>query len=165
MEKLRSVKSAWSQSSIARSLGILSRNEKKKVTAITLVQVTMGFLDLLGVVAFGLLGALSITNLQSKAPGNRVNKVMEVIHLDALQFQTQVIALGGIASILLVGKTLLSVYFTRKILFYFSYKGAELSSNLISKLLSQPLLMVQARTSQETLYALTTGVSLGVCVA
>jgi ABC-type multidrug transport system fused ATPase/permease subunit len=160
LEKLRSVKSAWSQSSIARSLGILSRNEKKKVTAITLVQVTMGFLDLLGVVAIGLLGALSITNLQSKAPGNRVNKVMEVIHLDALQFQTQVIALGGIASILLVGKTLLSVYFTRKILFYFSYRGAELSSNLISKLLSQPLLMVQARTSQETLYALTTGVSL-----
>ena len=39
-----------------------------------------------------------------------------------------------------------------------SRRGASISANLVSRLLSQPLLMIQARSTQETLYSVTRGV-------
>jgi ABC-type multidrug transport system fused ATPase/permease subunit len=50
--------------------------------------------------------------------------------------------------------------FTRKILFFLSRRGAKISANLTSRLLSQQLLIIQSRTIQETLFAITSGVSI-----
>jgi ABC-type multidrug transport system fused ATPase/permease subunit len=120
----------------------------------------MSGLDLLGVVAIGLLGALSVTSLQSQQPGNRVDEALKLLHISQSSFQTQAVILGSSALVLLVGRTILSIFFVRRILFFLSRRGAKISSNLVSRLLSQSLLKVQARTTQETLYAITTGVSL-----
>jgi ABC-type multidrug transport system fused ATPase/permease subunit len=57
------------------------------------------------------------------------------------------------------------VIFARRTLYFLSRRGARISSSLVSKLLSQTLLSIQARTTQETLYAVTRGVdsiTLGV---
>lgn len=118
----------------------------------------MGLLDLIGVAAIGLLGALSITNVQSDEPGNRVTAVLEAIRLENLTFQTQAIVLGSAAVFLLVGRTILSIFLTRRILFFLSRRGAVISSTLIKRLLSKKLLDVQKRSTQEILYAVTSGV-------
>lgn len=120
----------------------------------------MGALDLLGVVAIGLLAALSVTGLQSHEPGDRVSSALRVLHISSSSFQTQAMILGVGAVALLVGRTVLSIFFTRRILFFLSRRGAKISANLISRLLSQPLLTVQSRSTQETLYAVTRGVEL-----
>jgi ABC-type multidrug transport system fused ATPase/permease subunit len=120
----------------------------------------MGLLDLLGVVAIGLLGALSVTGLQSRQPGDRVTSALEIFGIENFSFQAQATFLGVGSVVLLVGRTVLSIVFTRKILFFLSRRGAKISADLIAKLLSQPLLTVQARTTQETLYSVTSGVSL-----
>jgi ABC-type multidrug transport system fused ATPase/permease subunit len=120
----------------------------------------MGALDLLGVAAIGLLGALSVTGLQSGEPGDRVSLALRALHISDLSFQTQATILGVGAVLLLVGRTILSIFFTRRVLFFLSRRGAKISANLISRLLAQPLLIVQARTTQETLYAVTAGVEL-----
>lgn len=120
----------------------------------------MGALDLLGVVAIGLLGALSVTGLQYQKPGDRVSAALRILHISDSTFQTQATILGIGAVALLVGRTVLSIFFTRRILFFLSRRGAKISANLISRLLSQPLLTVQARTTQETLYAVTRGVEI-----
>ena len=148
----------WSKSSLARSLRVLSGRDLRKVIAITILQICMGVLDLLGVVAVGLLGALSVSGLQSNKPGDRIDSVLKFFHIAQESFQTQVIVIASSAVILLVSRTMLSIFFTRRILFFLSRRGAKLSSNLVSHLLSQPLLTVQARTTQETLYAVTSGV-------
>jgi ABC-type multidrug transport system fused ATPase/permease subunit len=118
----------------------------------------MGGLDLLGVVAVGLLGALSVSGLQSNNPGDRVGAALKILYIQDATFQTQALILGISAVVLLVGRTILSIFFTRRILFFLSRRGAKISADLISRLLSQPLLQVQARTTQETVYAVTTGV-------
>jgi ABC-type multidrug transport system fused ATPase/permease subunit len=120
----------------------------------------MGVLDLLGVVAIGLLGALSVSGLQSQKPGDRVGSALRLLHISDSTFQVQATILGIAAVVLLVGRTVLSIFFTRRVLFFLSRRGAAISASLISRLLSQPLLTVQARTTQETLYAVTNGVSL-----
>lgn len=139
---------------------VLSRSDQGKVIAVAIVQICMGALDLLGVVAIGLLGALSVTGLQSHTPGDRVSSALRVLHISESPFQTQATILGVGAVLLLVGRTVLSIFFTRRILFFLSRRGAMISANLISRLLAQPLLTVQAKTTQETLYAVTRGVEL-----
>jgi ABC-type multidrug transport system fused ATPase/permease subunit len=112
----------------------------------------------LGVIAIGLLGALSVTGLQSSNPGNRVSAVLKMLHIEEASFQEQAIILGISAVILLIGRTILSIFFTRRTLLFLSRRGAKISADLISRLLSQPLLIVQSRTTQETVFAVTTGV-------
>ena len=148
----------WASSPIGRSLRVLSKRDQKKVLAITLIQVLMGVLDLLGVIAIGLLGALSVSGLQSLKPGNRVSAALEILHIADKTFQMQAVILGLCAVVLLVGRTILSVFFTRRILFFLSHKGAKISVDLVSRLLSKPLLNIQERTTMETLYAVTSGV-------
>jgi ABC-type multidrug transport system fused ATPase/permease subunit len=145
---------------MGKSLSILSKSDRKKILAVVVLQVFLSALDLLGVLVIGLLGALSVSGLQSREPGVQVNSTLRFLTISESSFQTQVAILAVGALLLLVGRTILSIIFTRLILFFFSRRGAKISASLISRLLSQPLLTVQARTTQETLYAVTNGVSL-----
>lgn len=158
MEALNKLRTFWLASTLGRSMSVISRSDRRKVAAVVFLQICLGGLDLLGVLAIGLLGALSVTGLQSNKPGNRVDQALRILHISDLSFQTQATALGVFALFLLVSRTVLSIFFTRRVLFFLSRRGASISSNLISRLLSQPLLTIQARTTQETLYAVTTGV-------
>ena len=157
---MRRLRKRWRQSTVGRSMHVLSRADQNKVITVAILQICMGALDLLGVVAIGLLGALSVTGLQSHKPGNRVSTALHFLHIYGSTFQTQATILGAGAVILLAGRTILSIFFTRRILFFLSRRGAKISANLIARLLAQPLLTVQARTTQETLYAVTNGVAL-----
>ena len=110
--------------------------------------------------AIGLLGTLSITGIQSKEPGGRVNSVLTFLGLSESSFQTQAIVIGLSAVFLLVGRTILSIIFTRRILYFMSRRGAVISANLVSRFLSQPLLVVQKWSIQESLFAVTSGVEI-----
>ena len=148
------------QTIIGRSLRVLNRNDRRKLGIVTLIQVSLSFLDLLGVAAIGLLGALSVSGLQSAAPNKRILSVLKFLHIQNETFQNQAFVLAILAASLLVGRTVLSIFFTRRILFFMTNRGAVISSNLVARLLAQPLLVVQTRTTQETLFAITTGVQI-----
>ena len=137
---------------------ILSPTDQRKIVAVSILQIFLGFLDLLGVLVIGLLGTLSVTGLQSSGPGERVGKVLRILHIQNFEFQMQAQILVAIAAVLLIGRTILSIFFTRRVLFFLSQRGARISADLISRLLSQPLLIVQSRTTQEMLYSVTIGV-------
>ena len=119
----------------------------------------MGFVDLLGIFLIGMIVVLSASGIKSQSPDSTITRIIDYFGLSEFNFQTQVAILSVAAALLLIGRTLSSMYFTRKILFYLSRRAAAISSDLVYKLLSQDLLTIQRRSSQETLYALTTGVS------
>ena len=148
----------FGKSPLKRALKVLSKQDRHKILGITFLQILMGGLDLLGVAAVGLLGSLSVSGLQSSNPGDRAGAALKILHIEEFTFQTQRFSLGISAVGLLVGRTILSIIFTRRILFYLSRRGAKISADLVSRLLSQPLLLVQSRSTQETVYAVTTGV-------
>ena len=150
------------QTIIGRSLRVLNSNDRRKLGFVTAIQVSLSFLDLLGVAAIGLLGALSVSGLQSASPNERILSVLKFLHIQNETFQRQVFVLAILATSLLVGRTLLSIFFTRRILFFMTNRGAKISSNLVARLLAEPLLVVQSRSTQETLFAITTGVQIVV---
>jgi len=120
----------------------------------------MGFLDLIGVLTIGVIGTLSVNGIQSKGPGPRVEEILSILRLSNLAFQKQVAILGVLASILLISRTIFSVLIIRKTMFFLSRRSSEISSRLIKKLLGRDILFIRERSTQETLFALTTGVSL-----
>ena len=148
------------KSQLLRCVSLLTRVDQKKLLFAVLLQISMSMLDLFGVLAIGILGAISVTGLQSIQPGNRINTALTYLHINHLTFEQQATILGLGALILLVLRTVASVIFTRKILFFLSRRGAQISANLLARLLSQQLIVIQSRTSQEMLYAVTRGVSL-----
>lgn len=140
-------------------LSILPLQDRRKIGLVVVIQVFMGLMDLLGVALIGVLGALAVNGVKSSAPGNRVNQVIEFLHLENQVFQTQAAILGVTAAIVLIMRTLISVVFTRRTLYFLSRRGAMLTTSLVSKLLSQPLVKIQQNTSQDLVFALTTGVN------
>jgi ABC-type multidrug transport system fused ATPase/permease subunit len=155
MKKLRE---KFRRSTFGRAIQVLSSKDQRKVIVVLVLQVCIGVLDLLGVIAVGLLGAISVTGLQSQLPGNQVSSVLNFLQLSNTSFQNQALILGIGAVALLVSRTVISIFFTRRILFFLSNRGAQISANLVSRLLSQSLVKIQSRTSQETLFAVTRGV-------
>jgi ABC-type multidrug transport system fused ATPase/permease subunit len=157
--KFGQLKGLFSNRNFARTTKILTRPDRRKLILVSIAQVGMGFLDLFGIAIIGILGALAITGVQSGEPGNRVSGALRLMQLESFSFQTQVAILAMLAGLLLVGRTILSIYFTKRILYFLSLRGASISSNLISKLLRESLLKVQERTTQQTLYSVTAGVN------
>ena len=151
-------KSRIKSSVLYRAAAVLSSSDRKKVLAVILIQVFLGGLDLVGVGLIGVIGSLTISGVGAKQPGNRVQWLLDQLQLGDFELQTQATILALLAVSIMVIKTLLSMFFIRKILYFLSYRGAKLSSILVSRLLAQPLLTVQSRSNQETLFALTTGV-------
>lgn len=155
---MKRLQKKWLRSTLGRAFQVLSLKDQQKVLAVVALQICIGILDLLGVIFIGLLGALSVTGIQSQTPDNRISSALDFLHLSHFSFQTQALILGIGAVSLLVGRTLISIFFTRRILFFLSRRGAKISANLVSRLLSQTLIDIQRRTSQETLFAVTRGV-------
>jgi len=149
----------FSESTVGRSLKILTRRERNRVYLVAIIQIFLSLLDLLGVLIVGLLGSLAVTGVANSTRGDRVGEVLSFLNIENETLQTQVSVLGLIAAATLIIKTLASLYFTRRTLYFLSRRSAFLSANLISRLLGQSLLKIQERSMQQTIYALTDGVS------
>ena len=141
-----------------RALLVLPLADRKKLTVVAIIQILMGGLDLIGVLAVGLLAAVSFSGLQSEQPEGFINQVLQTLYMGKLNFQTQAALLALIALFFLVGRTVLSIFVTRRILYFLSQRGAKISAEMIARLLSKSLFVIQSRTTQETLFAVTTGV-------
>ncbi|MCX6448095.1 MAG: ABC transporter ATP-binding protein [Actinobacteria bacterium] len=153
------IKNKLGRTTVMRSLKVLPKSDRPRIIFVILLQAGLGFIDLIGVAAIGVLGALSVTGVQSQQPGNRVSSILQMLGISKMSFQAQVAILGLGAAFIFVFRTILSILITRKILFFLSRRGAALSSKLVGQLLSQSLIKVQSRSTQESVYALTAGVS------
>jgi ABC-type multidrug transport system fused ATPase/permease subunit len=144
---------------ISRTVNLFDKKEKAKLLATTAIQVILGFLDLLGVALVGMLAALAIRGFQSQQPGDRVSRILELVGLENSNFRTQIMWIGILAILVLVIKTVLSVYFMRKTITYLSMKSARITSSLTSKLLNQQITYIQKESIQNRIFNLTNGVS------
>ena len=55
----------WQLSILGRVSRILTKSDRKKMIAIAIIQICLSFLDLLGVLTIGLLGALAVNGIQT----------------------------------------------------------------------------------------------------
>ena len=117
---MRSIRQHWKLSTLGRAASVLDSLDRRKMYFVTLIQILLSLLDLLGVVLIGVLGALAVSGVQSLHPGTRVGYVLTFFHITHFSFTQQIAFIGAIAVTSLVGRTIFSIIFTRKILFFLS---------------------------------------------
>ena len=142
-----------------RALALLNRKDRRKLLAVTFLQIIFGILDLLGVAAIGVVTALAFRGIKAQSPGDRVEWVLKLTGLNRFDFRYQVVLLSIFAVLIFSSKTLFSVVFLRRTLFYLSRKSSEISADLTSRLLNRELTFIRNSPVQQRLFSLTTGVS------
>lgn len=146
-------------SKIKRAFSLLPESFKKRLVIVALSQTFLSFFDFVALILLGSLSVLAISGIQSTAPNESTSALLTVLGLSKFEFQQQVAFLGIITAFLLMIKTLTSAFLNFKVFIFMSRVSATISSDLIAKYASGTYFDVKKRSSQDTLYSLTHGVS------
>lgn len=158
-KRLMNFKVLGSDTAYGMSLRVLHKRDHSRLAIVAILQVGASILDLLGVAVVGLLASLAVRGVQSRSTEGLLGSILDFLQIGSFSLQVQAAILGAVACILLVSKTFISMFFTRRMLKFLSRRAATISSTLTGKLFSQPISKVRELTSQETVYALGYGVS------
>jgi ATP-binding cassette subfamily C protein len=137
---------------LKESVQVLDHKGKQSFIFFSLVQAVLSVLDLFGILLVGAIGALGIRGLSGAGNGDRVAQLLDFLGLGNLSLTLQISILGGIATSLLTSKTFLSALITRKTYHLLSESCANLTTNLLKKISTQPRDKLNSKSSQEVLY-------------
>lgn len=146
------------RTTLSQCFALLSRKDRKKLGLMGALQLFLSLLDLIGVALIGLVATIAINGIGSRGPGARIDQILELVGVSNLSLQSQTAIIGVLAVSVLLTRTFLSIIFVRKTLFFLSRRGAAISSELYSKIISQSLQGLQKRSTQDYVYSVTFGV-------
>jgi ABC-type multidrug transport system fused ATPase/permease subunit len=142
---------------LTRGIQLMPRRDRRLLGISVALQMVTSVLDLAGVILLGLVGALSVSVIQSTPIPSVVENVASFFGLENLSGQQLVVAFGAAAAALLLTKSIVSSYLVRRVLRFLANRQALLSARLTAALLARPITEIQARSSQTTAYAILTG--------
>ncbi len=142
--------------SIKSSLKLLTERDRFLLGVVVVIQFFVSILDLIGVLLLGTVTALTATAATgTPLPVNGIGSLIN----DLPTGSTFVLGLALAAGLMLIAKSILGLLLTRQTFRFLANRQAMVAGSIAQRLLSRPLLEVQARSSQETTIALTSGVS------
>ena len=142
--------------SIRGTLALLDQRSRRILWLLVLIQVALAFLDMIGVLLFGVVAALAASAISGEEPA-MIGDLLTRLGLNQADEISLAVALAVIAGVIFVGKSVTSFFLIRRAYRFLANRQAIVSSSLASRILSRPLLDVQRRSSQETAYALVQG--------
>ena len=145
---------------LSRCFSVLDRKDRRYLIYIVGIQVGIGIFDLASIALMGVVGSLAISGVQSRSPSSQVKGILDFLNIENSNFQSQIAVLALITALFLVSKTLISLYFTRRVVFYLSAKGAKLSSKLIQQVAELPLSDIKRFSEQSLLFSISGGVNV-----
>ena len=143
---------------LRKCFSLLTKGEIYKLVKVGLAQIVLAFLDLVGVLSIGLIGALSVYGIQSRTPTGQISWALKFLNLDQFSLQYQVSILGTIAGAILIFKSLSSAYINKRTLYFLGARSAELSARLVEKMAFSNVEQINKRSRFENIFLLTNGV-------
>ena len=145
---------------IAPAINLLDPASRVKLIGLTIIQIVVSLLDLIGIAFIGLIGTLAVKGVQSSPPDGNVIAVLKALQMENSTIQVQVSILGSFAAMLLISRTFLSMYFSRKTIFFLGSRAAEVSKRLSQLAFSDSERLIRFHDPQRILFALTSGVDV-----
>lgn len=150
---------AFKIKSFTLPLVLLSKREKVLLGVAVFINLFLAFLDLAGVLLIGVMGSLAIKGLSSLEPGERVSSILLFLRIQDQNFEIQVLFIGIVVVSAFITKTILSIFILRKTLFFMARRAASMSFELVSKYFNLSVSQINERSTQNSIYSLTTGVT------
>ncbi len=144
--------------SVKAALALISRRDRRILILLIGIQASLALLDLIAIALLGIVVALSASAVTGATPAV-VSTALDAVGLSNTDPLTLSLALALVAATLLVTKSIISFLLTRRTLRFLANRQAMVSGKMAADLLARPLLFIQRRSSQETAYALTSGVN------
>jgi ABC-type multidrug transport system fused ATPase/permease subunit len=148
--------STWG--SIKAALQLLQPGDRKRLGLVAFLQSSLAFLDLLGIVLIGLVAGLSASLLGGEIP-TYLQGLVSAFGLQDADLTKFTLLVASAAAAILIGKSALSYYLTRRMFTFLAIRQGRVSGDLARRFLFRPLLAVQEHSSQQSAYALTAGVN------
>jgi ABC-type multidrug transport system fused ATPase/permease subunit len=136
---------------------LLSGKDKAQLLLLSFFQLVSNIFDLLAMALITYLGSLISLPAgdDSKAKGN-----LGPLNLAEMSQQDKLLMASlGIVTLLII-KTVLSIFITKRALIFLSSRGSQISSFMLRDLLSSSLHLVQKGSTQETIFSVTRGIEI-----
>ena len=143
--------------SIKKGTSLLDPDKRKLLIFAAGIQVSLGILDLIGILLVGLLAAVAVSGIGVNQLPTWFTSAIDALGLGSLSVSRLSVALALSAVLILVLKTFLSALMSRRITWFLANRQADLSVSLARDFLARPLSQVQRWTTAEAIYALGSG--------
>lgn len=146
-------------SSVRKAIRLLPPSKRRIFVLAGLAQISMGILDLIGIVLIGLVAAVAVSGIGASQIPPIAQQLLDRLGIGNLTVSQLSVLLALLAVTILVGKTFASALLLRLITVFLARQQADLATRLSRAFLRLPLTDVQRWTSSEAIYALGTGTS------
>ena len=143
--------------SIKKGISLLEPDKRKLLVFVAGIPVSLGILDLIGILLVGLLAAVAVSGIGVNQLPTWFTSAIDALGLGSLSVSRLSVALALSAVLILVLKTFLSALMSRRITWFLANRQADLSVSLARDFLARPLSQVQRWTTAEAIYALGSG--------
>jgi ABC-type multidrug transport system fused ATPase/permease subunit len=144
--------------SVRISFQLIPVSDRRKLILIIAFQIFLSLLDAIAVGLIGILGALSVTGIQTQPPAGRMLDLLKMLQIQNLTFHYQVALLAFFASGLFIVRTLLSVYFMKRTLGFLALRSAIFTAKASRIIFAQDYSTLKLYSKQEIVMNLTGGV-------
>jgi ABC-type multidrug transport system fused ATPase/permease subunit len=144
----------------AESFKLFTKRQRSKLIFLGVVQVLLGFMDLIAVAILAVLGKLAVTGVQSRQSSGKTYEILQYLGIENQSIQKQALILGAGALTLLVMRSFLSIWLIQKSLKAIGIASSKISATLVSQVFNTNRIHKLGIEPQDVLYSLTQGISL-----
>ena len=144
---------------IRSCLHLLDRRDRVLLIASGILQMSLVFLDLLGVLLLGSIVAIATSAVQGRPLPGVINQSIEVLNLQNMTPQALAAVFGVVATISLLSKSFLSYYLNLRNSRFLASREAKISARMAQLILTQPITTLQKFGTPEYQHSLTIGVN------
>lgn len=148
------------ESLIALAFNLLNKRDKSVFHYFSIGLCLLALVDVASVLFFGALGALLVSGISTRGPGERLAVFLELLRIDSFDLNSQILVIASAGLFAVIFRTLITVYLSRKTLKFLSKRAAALSSKLFSKVLQNGFEFMKNDSSQRVQYAINRGVDV-----
>jgi ATP-binding cassette subfamily C protein len=144
---------------ISSAIALLQKREKRMLLAAVLLQFVGNLADILGIALVGAIGSLGVTYVAGLASPSWVISILATIGLESIPLQDTIMIIAGIAGLLFISKSILSLILMKRIFIFLANRQARVSIDLAEKLTRAPFYWLKRQSSDRLVYATTDGTS------
>ena len=147
---------------VRRSLALLSPGERRTYWGAVGLQMATSLLDLAGVLLLGMVGVIASSAAQGAAIPDSIQAVLSWIGLADASASTASLVLAGTAAVLLILKSIVSLWILRWVTTFLTTVSAGVSGQMCADFFSLPIVHVNRFASQWSAFALVNGVTAAI---
>jgi ABC-type multidrug transport system fused ATPase/permease subunit len=147
-----------SKSLILECYKILTLAERKKYNWITVTSILVTLLDLVGIFLIGLLTVITLGAIQQQGISSSVNLFLEISQLNNYSVQIQVAFLGILAAVVLISRTLFSMFLSKKMITFLANQCTEVSKTILNGFFYKSISFMNGRSQQQFIFLVANGV-------